>query len=154
MWESDGSSVMGDNVWNLGFTNLLLDNLAEFESSFFSINSVWLESSLDVDEDSEMLVGLFNGDNVVLSERISWVSSDLSVDLDESGSISNNLLDFLSGESILKSLMKKNVKRKAFVKLMWTSGWSGGINTLQFTKIPVLWSCDSLHDFSLSFIAL
>ena len=121
MWESDGSSVVGNDVWNLGFADLLLSDLAELEGGFFSINSVWLESSLDVDEDSEVLVGLFDGDNVVLSERISWVSSDLSVNLDESSSVSDDLSDFVSVKSVLKSLVEKNVERKAFSKLVWTS---------------------------------
>jgi len=145
---------VGNDVWNLGFTNLLLGDLAELEGSFFSINSVWLESSLNVDENSEVLVGLFNGDDIVLSERISWVSSDFSIDLDESSSVSDNLSNFISVKSVLKSLVKKNVERKAFSEFVWTSRWSGGVNTLQFTEIPVLWSGNPLHDFSLSFVAL
>jgi hypothetical protein len=37
---------------------------------------------------------------------------------------------------------------------MWTSRWLGSVNSLKFTKIPLLWSINSLHDFSLSFVAL
>jgi hypothetical protein len=83
MWESDGSSVDGDNVRNLVLTNGFLHDLAKLESGLLGVNSVWLESSLGVHENSEMLVGLVNGDDIHDSEWESMVSSDLSVDLDE-----------------------------------------------------------------------
>jgi len=91
MWESNGSSIMSDDVWNLSLTNFLLDNFAELESSFLSVNSVWDESTLDIVEDSEMFVGLLDGDNVHLTEWESWISSDLSVNLNKSFFVSNDL---------------------------------------------------------------
>ena len=78
VWESDGSSVMGDNVWDLVLSNSLLDNLAELETSFLGINSVWVELSFGVEEDSEVFVGLVDSDNVHDTEWESEVLSDLS----------------------------------------------------------------------------
>ena len=83
MWESDGSSVDGDNIRNLVLSNGFLHDLAKLEGGFLGVNSVWLESSLGVHENSEMLVGLVNGDDIHNSEWESMVSSNLSVDLDE-----------------------------------------------------------------------
>ena len=60
MWESDGSGVVGDNVRDLVLSDELLGDLAKFEAGLVSVDSVWHESSLDVLEDSEVLVGLLD----------------------------------------------------------------------------------------------
>jgi len=151
--ESNGSTVVGNDMWNLSLADLLLDDLAKFEFSFLGVNSVWLESSLDVIKDSEVLVGLLNGDNIHGSEREFWVSSDLAVNLDQTFLILDDLSSFLVGHSVLQSLLEKDVERNALSCLMWTSGWFGSIHSLEFSKVPLLWSVNSLHDFSLSFVA-
>ena len=152
--ESDGSSVVGDDVRNLSLADLLLGDLAELEFSLLGVNSVWLESSLDVIEDSEVLVGLLNGDNVHGSEWESWVSSDLAVNLDQTLLILDDLGAFHVGHGVLQSLLEEDVERDALSSLVRTSRWLGSIHSLKFTKVPLLWSIHSLHDFSLSFVAL
>ena len=152
--ESNGSSIVSNDMWNLRFTDFLLSDLAELEFSFFSVNSVRLESSLNVIEDSEVLIGLFDGDNVQRSEWESRISSDLTIDLDQTFLVLDNLGGFHVRHSVLQSLLEKDVKWDALSSLMWTSRWLGSVNSLKFTKVPLLWSINSLHDFSLSFVAL
>jgi len=154
MRESDCSSIISDDVWYLSLANSFLGDFAKLESSFLSVNSMRLESTFDVIKNSEMFISLFNSDNVHLTEWESWVSSDLTVDFDISIFVSNDLHGLLSGKSVLKLLLKKNVKWDTFSSLMWTSGWLGSIHSLEFTKVPLLWSINSLHNLSLSFIAL
>ena len=81
MWESDGSAIMGDNVWNSVLANTFFDDLAELESGFLSINTVRIESSFDIHQYSEMFIGFSNSNNVHLTERVSVISSALSIDL-------------------------------------------------------------------------
>ena len=131
-----------------------MGDFAKLESSFLGVNSMGLESTFDVIENSEMFISLFNSDNVHLTEWESWVSSDLTVDLDISIFVPNDLQRLLSGKSVLKLLLKKNVEWNTFSGLVWTSGWLGSIHSLEFSKIPLLWSINSLHNLSLSFIAL
>lgn len=154
MRESDGSTVVGDDVWNLRLADLLLGDLAEFEFSFLGVHSVWLEFSLDVIEDSEVLVGLLDADNIHGSEWESWVSSDLAVNLDHTFLILDDLGGFHVGHSVLQSLLEENVERDALSGLVWTSRWLGSVHTLKLSEVPLLWSINSLHDFSLSFVAL
>lgn len=151
--ESDGSTVVGDDVWNLRLADLLLGDLAEFEFSFLGVHSVWLEFSLDVIEDSEVLVGLLDADNIHGSEWESWVSSDLAVNLDHTFLILDDLGGFRVGHSVLQSLLEENVERDALSGLVWTSRWLGSVHTLKLSEVPLLWSINSLHDFSLSFVA-
>ena len=152
--EPEGSTVVGDDVRNLWLTNEFLDNFAELELSLLSLNSVWLESSLDVEENSEMFISLFNSNNVHHSEWESWISSELSINLNQTFFVLNDLSSFVSRESVLQSLLQKNAKRDAYSSLVWTSRWLGAINTVQFTEIPMLWCGNSFHNLSLSFIAL
>lgn len=154
MWEPHSSTVVGHDVWDLLLADALSNNLAELEASLLIVNLVWLESSLDVVENSEILVSFFNSNNVHLAKRESGVSSDLSVDLDESLLVLDDLLSLVSGESVLESLLEENGEWDALSKLVWTSRWLGSVHSLEFSEVPLLWSGDSLDNFSLSLIAL
>jgi hypothetical protein len=154
VWESESSTVIGDDMWDLLLANLLSNDLAEFETSFLIIDLVWNESTIGIVKNSEIFISLLNRNNIHGTKWESWVSSNLTIDLDQSLSVNNNLSSFVSGKSVLKLLSKKNGKRNAFSGLVWTSGWLGTVNTLEFTEIPLLWSVYSFHNLSLSFIAL
>jgi hypothetical protein len=104
--ESEGSTIVCGHVWNLFLTNVLLDNLAELETSFLGIDSVWDESAFNIKQNSKELVRFFNCNNVHLAEWVSVVSSDLSIDLDEALLLSANLKALLSGKGVFQSLLK------------------------------------------------
>jgi len=131
--ESDGSSIMSDDVRNLLLANEFFDDFAELELSLLGLYSMWLESTLDVEENSEMFISLFNSNNVHGTEWESVVSSKLSIDLNQTFFVLNDLSSFVSRESVLQSLLQENVKRNAFSCLVWSSGWLGGVDTVQFT---------------------
>lgn len=154
MRESEGSAVMSGDVWDLGLANVLLDDSAKLETSLFGIDFVWVESSLSVEEDSEELIRFFNSNNVHLTERESVISSDLTVDLDETLLLPANLHSFLASQGVAQSLLKKDVHWDALSQLVWTWRWSGSIHSLKFAEVPVLWCRNSFHAFSLTFIAL
>ena len=158
VWESDGSTVVGGDVWDLVGTNLFSDTFDKFEGSLFGINSVWLESTFGINEHSEVFVGFGDGDDVHDSEWESWVSSDLTVNDDVSSTLGlgtgfDDLSGLISGKSVLQSLLEENAKRNALSSLVWTSGWLGSIDTSEFTEVPCLWSVNSFQTFSLSFVS-
>jgi hypothetical protein len=96
MGVSDGSAIVGHDVRNLVLADSLLDDLAELEAGFFGVNSVWLESTLGVEKDSEVLVGLLDGDDIHVSEGESVISSDLSINLDETLFVTADSSAFIS----------------------------------------------------------
>merc|ERR1712086_166676 len=136
--ESDRSTIVSNNEWYLVLANVLLDNFTKFERCFLSVNSDWLESTLGIHKNSEVLVGLINSEDIHLSEWESVFSSDLSVNLDHTLSILTDLERILSVKSILKSLLENNVKWNTLSELMRSWCWSSRVNSLQFTKIPHL----------------
>ena len=83
MREPQSSAVVGDDVRDLLLADALLDDLAEFEGGLLVVDLVGLESTFNVIEDSEVLVGFLNCNNVHLSEGESGVSSDFAVNLDQ-----------------------------------------------------------------------
>merc|ERR1711990_578128 len=131
MWESNGSSVMSNNIRYLILSNILFDHFAQFERCLFGINSVRLESSLNIEKHSEMFIGCINTNNVHLTERESWVSSVFAINLDESSFIFDNLDSILSIKSVFQSLLEKNVKWNALSEFVWTWRRSGTVHSLQ-----------------------
>lgn len=97
---------MSSHEWDLLLSNVLLCDLAKLETSLFGINSMWVESSFDIHEDSEELVGFFNSNNVHLTKWESVFSSDSSVDLDETFLLFNNLDTFLSAHGVVEPLLQ------------------------------------------------
>jgi hypothetical protein len=61
---SDGSAVVGDDVWDTLGTELVFSDLAQLECGLFWGDSVDGESALDVVEQSEVLSGSLNGDDI------------------------------------------------------------------------------------------
>lgn len=108
--ETDGSSVVGNNVGDLVLSHGLSLDLAELEVGFLAFDADWLETSLGVVEHAEVLVGLWDLNDILETEWELWVSADLSVDLDQTFSLSADLDRFLAGESVFKSVLEKNGK--------------------------------------------
>jgi len=152
--ESEGSAVVRGGIWDLLLANILLDNLAELEASFLGVNSVWNESSFNIKQHSEELVGFFNCNNVHLTEWEPVVSPNSAVDLDEALLLAANLQTFLSRKGIFQSLLQQYVQWYALTKLVWTCRWSRTVHTFKLSKIPVLGASHSFHNLSLTFIAL
>ena len=64
------------------------------------------------------------------------VSSELSIDLDESFLVVSDLSGLVSVEGILESLLEEDVHWDALPKLVWALRWSSGVDSLQLSKIP------------------
>ena len=118
---SDGSAVVGDDVGDLVFAHGLPLDGGELESGLLSVDLVSLVATLGVVEDSEVLTGLLNANNVHNAEGESGVSSDFVVNLDQSFLILNDLNGFLTAESVLQSVFEEHSKGDAFSSLVRSS---------------------------------
>lgn len=74
------------------------------------------ESALDVVDQSEVLVGSLQGDDVHEASGEVDIGSDLAVDLDQS--LHKDLLDLCTGESVVQSVTEEKDEGKALPLLV------------------------------------
>jgi len=116
--EADSPAVVGNDIGDLVLADLLLDNLAELELSLFVVNSVRLEAALDVIEDTEVLAGLPDGDDVHEAEGVPVILSFSVVNFDVGTLVLHDLDAFLVGESKLETVLKENRHGDALTELV------------------------------------
>jgi len=116
--ETDGSAVVGYNVWNPVFAEDLSLDLAELEFGLFVLNTVWLEAALDVVKNTEIFTCLFDGNNILESKWETWVSSNSVIDFDIVIFVSADLEALLARESVLESVAEKHREWDALAELV------------------------------------
>jgi len=138
VWVSDGSSVVCDQEWNVVFLDEDFLDSAEFVGSFFGGDSVDDESAFGVVDQSEVFVGLLDGDDIHETGWVFHVGSDFSVDFDHSSL--HDLLALVTGEGVVKSVSDEDGQWEAFSEFVWSGVWSETENTASFWQHPVVWS--------------
>lgn len=96
---TDGAAVVGNDVGDTTSTESDLLDFEELVGSLFRSDAVNGESALDIVEETEVFVGLFDGDDIHEPCRICRIGANLAVDfnqtlLDDSG-------DFTASQSVL-----------------------------------------------------
>jgi len=99
--ESDSSTVVGNNEWDLVLTDRLSLDLKQFEGTFFLVNAVGLETTLNIDEDSEKFTSFIEGDDILETKRELVSSADSVVDLNETLLVLADLDGLLVVKSVL-----------------------------------------------------
>ena len=136
---------MGHNIRDSVLSEGLSLDLAELEAGFLTFDADWLETSLDIVEDAEVLVGLGDLNDVLETEWELGVSSDLAINLDQTFSLSADFDRFLAGESVFKSVLEKDGQWDALTELVGSSRWAVGVHTSQFVQAPGGWCEHSLQ---------
>jgi len=103
--ESDGTTVVGDNVGDLVGSDGLLGDLAKLVLGFFLSDVSEDESSLNVVENSEKFTSLLNADNIHQTSGESGVLSDLTIDGNIAFLVIYDQSDFSTSESVLKTVL-------------------------------------------------
>lgn len=97
--ESNGSAVVGNNVWDLVGSNSLGLDLQQFGFSFSIFNFEEVESTFNVIKKSVVFVGLNDGDGVHNADWELDGSSDFIINFDASFSVLNNDVGFSACEA-------------------------------------------------------
>jgi len=140
---SNGSSVMENDEGDVLRSNEELLDLAELVLSLISRDGLKNKSSLSIEEESEVLSGLLDGNDILESSGVCSVGSDLSIDLDKS--LLDNLGHFSSVKSVSQSISQQNDERKALSQLVRTSGRSRSKDSRHLVQHPMLGSGKSLQ---------
>jgi hypothetical protein len=163
VWVSDASSVVCDEEWNVVLFDEHFLHSAELVGSFLGGDSVDDESAFGVVDQSEVLVGLLNRDDVHETGWVFHVGSYFLVDLDHS--VHHDLLALVSGKGVVESISDEDGQWKALSELVWSGIWSEAENAASFWEHPVvrcrqgfqvfLWSTSShVGGFCLTFLFL
>jgi len=135
IWVTDGSSIVKTDVRNTLVSSSGVLHLGQFVVSLLVCDSLDSKSTLCVEQQTEVLVGLFDADDIHETRRICGVSSDFAINLDVS--LHHNAGDFLSGEGVLKTVSQENDQRQTFTQLVRSRGRSRCKNTRQFVQHPM-----------------
>jgi hypothetical protein len=97
--ESNGSAVVGNNVWDLVGSNSLGLDLQQFDFSFGVFNFEEVESTFNIIEKSVVFVSLDNSDGVHNTDWELDGSSDFIINFDASFSVLDDNVGFSAGEA-------------------------------------------------------
>jgi hypothetical protein len=131
-----------DQEWDSALAQLDSLDLAELVLSLLGLDSVNGETTLGVVDETEVLAGLVDGDDVHETSWVGGISADLAVNLDQA--LHDDGLGLASVESILQAVTDEDDKRHAVSKLVWTSGWTRSVGTGQLVQEPVGWRAQAL----------
>jgi hypothetical protein len=110
MWESDGSGIVSNNVWDFVWTNGFGDNFAELEVGFSTLDTNQGESTLFVIQKSIVLSSLDDAENVHNSNWEFSVSSNLVIDFESCLFILGNDGDLFSVSCQSQSISEIMIK--------------------------------------------
>jgi len=103
--ESDGSTIVGNDVGNLVGADSLLGDLAKLVLGFFLSDVSEDESSLYVIKNSVKFTSLLDADDVHQTGRESGVLSDLTIDGNVAFLVVYDHHDFSTSKSVLKTVL-------------------------------------------------
>lgn len=106
MWNSR-SRIVRNQEWDPALAELNTLDLAELELSLLSLDAVDGEATLGVVDETEVLAGLLEGDDVHESSGVGGVGADLAVNLDQT--LHHDGLDLATVQGVLETINERNV---------------------------------------------
>lgn len=110
-------------------------NLAQLVFGFLGLDTVDGETALGVVDETEVLAGLLDADDIHESSGVGAVGADLAVDLDEA--LHEDGIDLAGVEGVLQPVTDEDDERETVPQLVRTGRWARGIGTGQFVQEPV-----------------
>jgi len=134
VWITDGSAIVRNKVRNALWAGSHFLDAAKLVFCFLGGNLVEDKSALDVIQQTEVVSGLFNGDDIHESSWIIGVSSDLAIDLD--GALHDNLGHLGPCQGVLEPIAEHDNQRQGLPKFVGTGGWPGCEHAAELVQHP------------------
>lgn len=131
---TDGAAIVSDDEWDTLISELNTLDFAKLVGGFFGTDSVDGKTPLDVEHDSEVLPGLFDGDDIHEAGGELGVSSDLVVNLDES--LGNDQGDFTPCQGVFETVSEEHAQRKTLAQLVRTWVGSRSVSATKLVEHP------------------
>lgn len=114
---SQSSAVVCDEEWNVVLGNLNLLHSAQLVGGLLGGDAVDSKSTLGVIDQSKVLVGLVNSDDIHIPSWVFDIGPDLAVNFHHAAH--HDLLALLATKSILESVSDEDGERQALSELVW-----------------------------------
>ena len=126
---------MRDQEWDATSTELYSLDFSKLVLCFSSLYSVNGKSTFGVVDQSEVLAGLLDGDDIHEAGRVGHVGADLAIDLDQA--LHEDGLGLAVVQRILEAVANKDDERHAVAELVRTGRGLGGVRAGQLVQQPV-----------------
>lgn len=121
------SRIVRNQVGNSALAELHTLDLAELVLCLLIGDAVDGETALGVVDETEVLAGLLDGDDIHQTRREGRVGADLAIDLDKA--LHEDGIDLASIEGILQAVAKEDNQRQRVAEFVRTGGGLGSIGT-------------------------
>jgi len=140
---TDGTTVVGHEVGDTTVSHGKLGHTAQLELGLLGSDAVHDETALLIIEDTEVLAGLFQRDNIHEASGVARIGADSAVDLHKT--LNGDVHNLTTSQSVLQTVADEEHKREALTELVGASGWANGVCTTHLIKHPVLGCCETLQ---------
>jgi len=121
--------------WDPALAELNTLDLAELELSLLSLDAVDGEAALGVVDETEVLAGLLEGDDVHEASGEGAVGADLAVNLDQT--LHQDGLDLTTVQGVLETVADEDDQGKTVAQLVGTGGGLGRVGSGHLVQEPV-----------------
>jgi len=121
--------------WDPALAKLHALDPAELVLRLLGLDAVDGETALGVVDETEVLAGLLEGDDVHESSGVGGVGADLAVNLDQT--LHHDGLDLATVQGVLETVTDEDNQRKAVPELVRTGGGLGRVGSGHFVQEPV-----------------
>lgn len=126
---------MRNQEWDPALAELNTLDLAELELSLLSLDAVDGEAALGVVDETEVLAGLLEGDDVHEASGEGAVGADLAVNLDQT--LHQDGLDLTTVQGVLETVADEDDQGKTVAQLVGTGGGLGRVGSGHLVQEPV-----------------
>lgn len=116
--EANSAGIVGNQHGHCLRTDKHLADPTELVGSFLRGDSTRNKAPLCVEQQTEVLLCLFKGDDIHESSRVALIRAHLAIDLDQA--LHHNELRLMVGERILQAVAEEDRQRQALTQLVWT----------------------------------
>jgi len=131
---ADGAAVRSVQVWDVLGSSFDFTNAAQFVFGLLVGDPVNGVASLDVIDETEVLSGFVNLDDIHETSGESGVSSDFTVNLDES--LPHNSGDLFSSQGVLQTISQENRDGHGLAQTVRSGAGTNGVYTSKFVQHP------------------
>jgi hypothetical protein len=131
-----------DQEWDSALAQLHSLDLSELVLGLLGLDPVDGEAALGVVDQTEVLAGLLDGDNVHEAGWVGGIGADLAINLDQP--LHNDRLGLARVERILETVPNEDDQWHAVPELVRTGRRPRGVGTGELVEKPMRWRAEAL----------